>query len=79
MAFEKREIKNIKVTVRFTESEKKIIDEYVEKNGFGNTTEFIRELIKKRLINFVKHDYIRIFALQWNPLMEYGFIFLRNH
>lgn len=49
MAFEKREIKNIKVTVRFTESEKKIIDEYVEKNGFGNTTEFIRELIKKEI------------------------------
>lgn len=49
MAFEKKEVKNIKVTVRFTESEKKIIDTYIEKNGFGSITEFIRELIKKEI------------------------------
>ncbi len=47
MAFEKKEVKNIKVTVRFSQSEKKIIDEYIEKNGFENTTDFIRYLIKK--------------------------------
>lgn len=49
MAFEKKEIKNIKVTVRFTEEEKKIIDEYIVKNDFTNITEFIRELIKREI------------------------------
>ena len=47
MAFEKKEIKNIKITVRFSQSEKKIIDEYIEKKWFENTTDFIRYLIKK--------------------------------
>ena len=52
MAFEKKEVKNIKVTVRFSQSEKKIIDEYIEKNGFENTTDFIRYLIKKEFDKF---------------------------
>ncbi|EJT6535608.1 ribbon-helix-helix protein, CopG family [Clostridium perfringens] len=50
MAFEKKENKNIKVTIRFTEEEKKLIDEYINKNKYDNVSSFIRELIKKELL-----------------------------
>ena len=46
--FEKKEAKNIKVTVRFSESEKKIIDDFIEKNNYGNVSEFIRDLISNK-------------------------------
>lgn len=47
MAFDKKEVKNIKVTVRFSEEEKLLIDEYVAENNYKNVTEFIRELVAK--------------------------------
>ena len=50
MAFERKENKNIKVTIRFTEKEKKIIDEHINENGYDNISSFIRELIKKELL-----------------------------
>lgn len=49
MAFDKKENKNIKVTVRFTEEEKQLIDEFIVTNNYKNVTEFIRELIKKEI------------------------------
>ena len=49
MAFDKKENKNIKVTVRFTEEEKQLIDELVAINNYKNVTEFIRELVAKAI------------------------------
>lgn len=49
MAFDKKENKNIKVTVRFTEEEKEIIDKYIAENNYKNVTEFIRDLVKKEI------------------------------
>lgn len=49
MAFDKKENKNIKVTVRFTEEEKQLIDEFVAINNYKNVTEFIRELVAKAI------------------------------
>lgn len=49
MAFEKKEIKDVKVTVRFTVDEKDLIDKYIAANDYKNVTEFIRELIKKEI------------------------------
>lgn len=49
MAFDKKENKNIKITVRFTEEEKQLIDEFVAINNYKNVTEFIRELVAKAI------------------------------
>lgn len=49
MAFEKKEVKNIKITVRFSEEEKLLIDEFVAKNNYKNVTDFIRDLVKKEI------------------------------
>lgn len=49
MAFDKKENKNIKVTVRFTAEEKELIDNYIAENNYKNVTEFIRELVAKEI------------------------------
>ena len=51
MAFEKKEIKNIRITVRFSEEEKQLIDKYIAENNYKNITDFIREVISKEIIN----------------------------
>lgn len=47
MAFEKKEIKDIKITVRFSEEEKELIDSYMAENNYKNVSEFIRDLVAK--------------------------------
>ena len=49
MAFNKKENKNIRITVRFTDEEKKLIDNYIAENNYKNVTDFIRELIEKEI------------------------------
>lgn len=47
--FEKKEARKIKVTIRFTESEKIKIEEHIFNKDFQNISEFIRYLIKKEI------------------------------
>lgn len=50
MTFDKKEKKNIKVTVRFTEEENEIMEKYMEENNI----KFKTDLIRLALGNFVK-------------------------
>ena len=45
--FEKKENKTYKITIRFTESERRAIENYVEENNFKSSSEFIRYLLAK--------------------------------
>lgn len=49
MPFDKKEVRDKKVTVRFTATEKELLDSYIEKHDFSNITDFIRYLIKKEI------------------------------
>ena len=45
--FEKKENKIHKIKIRFTESERKAIENYVEDNNFKSSSEFIRYLLAR--------------------------------
>ena len=45
--FEKKENKTHKITIRFTESERRAIENYVEENNFKSSSEFIRYLLSR--------------------------------
>lgn len=49
MMFETKETRDKKITVRFTEEEKKTLDKYIEENGYKSISDLIRDLIRERL------------------------------
>ena len=47
--FDKKQVRDKKVTVRFTEDEKIFLEKYAAENNYKSVAEFIRELILEKV------------------------------